>query len=627
MKSYIKLLLGAKIKQLVAVSVLLILTGTVACPAVLAFPQMRMSNKEAAGKRLNQTQSAKLGRLVEDYWEWYLADNPGFSTSIGDYRYNDRLYDISEKAYRRRYAAARRFLKQANGIREQKLTPQERITLKILRDNLTVAIEGEPLYAYRSDNYLLPLNQIEGFHLRLLGLPETHPFVSVNDYQTYLARLRGFPAQVDAAIANMRQGMKLGIVSPKPVVEAIIEQLQAGITTDAKKSPLYEPLERFPQKSSASVKAEITASLEREIVSTVTPAFRKLLNFVQTEYLPKAAPNFGFSNLPRGKEMFAYAVKVQTTTNLSPDEIYELGLKELEKIMLERQKLVKQLGFEGTPLEFSRQVQTNKALRLFDAAAVERTIRENLQSIEPRLPQLFANLPKYKYKLKPVEPFRAANFPEGALLSEDEGGNSVGVFYYNTYNMETEGVRKFLLPNLAFHEVLPGHLLQGSYANANNALPAFRRHFDHNAYNEGWATYAESLADELGAYPDPYARNFWLSAATFTYLSMVAEVGIQTKGWTREQTFAFMRKYLPIPEARLNDRLLRWSVMPAQGLGYGIGALRIYQLRAQAQRELGSRFDVRQFHNVVLNNGSMPLDVLSEVVEAWIAQTKAQIQE
>jgi uncharacterized protein (DUF885 family) len=373
---------------------------------------------------------------------------------------------------------------------------------------------------------------------------------------------------------------------------------------------------------SAADRLSLTGEIEQAIETDVALSFQKLLTFAQDTYLPNASLGFGLSKLPRGKEMFAYAVRVQTTTDLTPDEIYELGMRELEKITRERKAILEQLGFKGTPVEFNQQAQSNKALRLYNADAVEKEISENLRYIEPRLSQLFANLPQFKYELKPVEPYRAANFPNGAVYTEDDSGKRIGVFVYNTYGAETEGIRKFLLPNLAFHEALPGHLLQANYAYANTDLPAFRRHADFNAFNEGWGTYAESLADEMGGYRDPYSRNFWLSASTFSYVSMVAQIGIESRGWTRDQTHAFIKKYLPMPEARFNDYLMRWSVMPGQGLGYAVGALRLFELRAKAERELGPKFEIRAFHDTVLSAGSMPLTVLDDVVSEWIAETK-----
>ena len=314
---------------------------------------------------------------------------------------------------------------------------------------------------------------------------------------------------------------------------------------------------------------------------------------------------------------------MRTTTGLSADEIHNLGLSELEKITLERQKLLNEAGFKGTVSEFNQQMQANRDLRWFDAAAVKRDLRENLQFIEARLPQLFSNIPQVKYEIKPVEAFRAASFPNGAYYSPSADGTRPGIFYYNTFNAETEGIRKFMLANLAFHEVIPGHHFETIYGREDKDLPAFRRFGGNSAYSEGWATYAETLADEIGGYRDAYSRMFWLNAKVANYTSVVAETGIHTKGWTREQAYAFIRQYLPMPESRFDMFLARWSVIPAQAIGYSAGAQRISRLRARAEKELGSRFDIREFHNVVLSSGNVPLDVLSDLVEEWIALIKS----
>ena len=567
-------------------------------------------------------ETAKLQRLSRDYWDDYLADNPGFATYIGDPRSNDKLYDMSERAYVRRYATARRFLARANAIDEQALTSTDRVTLAMLRRTLALALEGEPLHCYLEDNYLLPLNQMEGVHHRLLGLPDTHPFATARDYQTYLARLRAFSPQVDAVIENMRKGIALGVVHPRAVVERILPQLEAGASAAAKASPLYGPAGRFPKTVSSPERKRLATAIERTIATSVTPAFHRLLAFMRDEYLPKARTTFGLSALPRGAELYAYAIKVRTTTSLSADEIHALSLEELEKVELERARVVRALGFAGTPREFNEQLQNDREQRWFDAASVERDLRENLERIQPKLPQLFSGLPRVDYVLKPVEPFREASFPAGAFVPGTRDGSRAGLFLYNTHAVKTEGVRKYLLPDLAFHEVIPGHMLQANYASANQALPAFRRFQGTDAFNEGWASYAETLADELGAYPDVYARNFFLSARVFAEVSAIAETGIHAKGWSPEQAYAFVRRYLPMPQARFDVSLARWAALPAQGLSYGIGALKLKELRGRATRELGERFDVRDFHSVVLNNGNVPMDVLEGIVTDWVAKQK-----
>lgn len=624
MHPYIKLLSKAKFIGVSSAFIKTLLIMTIVPTPIFAQADRKSPAVKIAKKRSTQSEAAKFQRLVTDYWEDYLADNPGFATYIGDSRFDHKLYDISEKAYRRRYSTARSFLKRTNEIREKRLSRQDRISLKMLRRILSSAIEGEPLYSYHEENYLMPINQMEGFHVRLLTLPETHPFASLRDYRNYIERLRAFPFLVDAAIENMRKGIGLGIVLPKAVVERMIPQLESGITFDAKKSPLYAPVERFPQTVSAAERQQLTADLESEITTTVSKGFGKLLEFMKTEYLPKARSNFAFSDLPGGREMYAYAIKVRTTTNLSADEIHNLALSELEKITLERQKLINEAGFKGTASEFNQQMQANKALRWFDAPSVERDLRENLQFIEARLPQLFSDIPQVKYELKPVEAFRAASFPNGAYYGPSADGTRPGIFYYNTFNVETEGVRKFMLPNLAFHEVNPGHHFAAVYGRGNRDLPAFRRFGGNSAYSEGWATYAETLADEIGAYRDAYSRNFWLNAQISNYASIVAETGIHTKGWTREQAYAFIRQYLPMPESRFDLFLARWSVIPAQAIGYSAGAQRISRLRERAQKELGNRFDIRDFHDAVLSSGNVPLDVLSDLVEEWISLKKSQ---
>ena len=562
---------------------------------------------------------AKFDRLLDDYWEYHLADRPQTATYIGDSRYDDKLFDNSAAAYKRRYAEARRFLKQAAAIRPEQLAHDDRVTLAMLRRELTLALEGEPLHAYLQRFYHLPMNQIEGPHLELLLLPSEHPFRSERDYRNYIARLTAFSRVADDSIAAMREGIRLGVVHPRPIVERMIPQLQIGAV---KESPLYVPVKQFPAAVPEAARRKLTAATERAIQAAVKPAFARLLGFMRDEYLPKSRTTVAWSQLPSGRERYAYAIKVRTTRDLSAEQIHAIAQEELEQAEGERRRLVRSLNFEGTPRDFNQQLQLNRELRWYDAASVERDIRNSLTAMEARLPKLFKDIPPFNYELKPVEPFRAPSFPIGAFFPKSPDNARPGVFYYNTHDIGTEGLRKFMLPNLSFHEAIPGHMLQSTYANANRRLHAYRRLGGNSAYNEGWAMYAERLADEVGAYPDAYARNFYLSASVSAWTSAIAETGIHDKGWTMEQAYAFLGRYLPMSQERFDSVVARWAVLPAYSFGYGLTARTIRELRAHATAELGDRFDVREFHSVVLNGGSVPADVLTTEVHSWVDREK-----
>lgn len=580
---------------------------------VVALTLVAASETEAA------TEKSKLDRLVRTYWEYHLADRPRTATYIGDSRHDDKLFDPSVAAYRRRFAAARDFLNRADAIRAEQLVDSDRVTLEILRGRLALALEGEPLHSYLEENYLLPMNQIEGPHHTLLTLPNEHPFRSARDYRNYIKRLQAFPAVADGVIGAMRAGVVAGVVHPRAVVELLLPQLQ---TSAVQESPLYAPLRRFPANVSPAERKKLITATERAIERSVHPAFARLLAFTRDEYLPKARTTFALSDLPRGRELYAYTIKVRTTTDLTAERVHALALEELERVEAERARVVRSLGFEGTTREFNQQLQTNRELRLFDAASVEQEIRRNLGVIEARLPELFADLPPFRYELKQVEPYRAASFPFGAFFPGSADNKRPGIYYYNTHNIETEGVRKFMLPTLSFHEAAPGHMLQSVYGNANRTLPAFRRHSGNAAFNEGWAVYAERLADEVGAYPDAYSRNFYLSSTVSSWTSAVGETGLHAKGWSSEQAYTFIRRYLPVTPERFASMVARWSVLPAQTLGYGIGSLTIAKLRLKAEEELGATFDIREFHKFVLQGGALPMNLLTKEVDRWIAEQK-----
>jgi len=569
--------------------------------------------------RAKARETNRLQRLLDDYWSWHLADDPGHATSLGDARYDDRIYDISMEAYARRFDKARHFLRRADALRPQELSAADRLSLTILQRRLRLALRGEPLHTWLEDTYLLPINQMEGLHHRVLVLPTTHPFASVRDYENYLHRLRAVPAQIDHAIANMRKGIALGVVLPRAIVERVIPQLDAAGSAGVDANPLYEPLSRFPESIGNADRARLSTTTQREISKSLAPAFRKLQRFMAEEYLSHAPAAIA---LPGGRALLDYAIEVRTTTKMTAEEIHELGLAALEKVVAQRAEFVEQLGFEGTAVELNQKLQADKTLRLLDEAAVEGEIRASLAAIETRLPQLFLDLPPIQTVLKPVESFRAKSFPLGAFWPGSIDGKRAAIFYYNMHDAGAEGVRRFMLPTLAFHEAAPGHQLQSVYSRTNETLHPFRRFGGNAAYNEGWATYAERLADEVGAYPDANARTFYLSSQIYAYVSLVAQTGLYAKGWTPDETYTFIRRYLPMPQERFQMFLARSISLPAQGLGYSIGALTIQRLRERAERQLGARFDKREFHDVVLRNGNVPMDVLSELVEEWIAEKR-----
>jgi uncharacterized protein (DUF885 family) len=564
-------------------------------------------------------ETARLHRLFEDYWNWRLTDDPALATYLGDARYDDRIYDISAGAYRRRFEKARHFLRRADGFRAGRLSAVDQLSLAILQRRLRLALRGEALHSWLEDSYLLPLNQMEGLHHRVLTLPATHPFASERDYENYLRRLRAVPVQIDHAIANMRTGIRLGVIMPKIVVDRVIQQLGVAGEANVDAHPLSEPLSRFPSGIGGRDRARLKAATERQISSAVAPAFLKLHRFMVEEYLPKAPAAV---TLPGGPALRDYLIEVNTTTTMSAGEIHDLGLAALETAVTERAEFVRGLGFGGTPVEFNQRLQTDMSLRLVEPAAVEAEIRASLSVIEKRLPELFLEVPPVSAALRQVEAYRAKSFPMGAFFPGSIDGKRPGTFYYNMVDGGAAGVRRFALPNLAFHESLPGHQFQSSYSRLNRGLPSFRRFGGNSAYNEGWATYAERLADEVGAYPDANARNFYLSAQVWAYVSVVAQTGFYAKGWTPEETHAFMRRYLPTSEERFQLFLSRSISLPAQGLGYSVGALTIQRLRERSERELGKRFDKRAFHDVVLRDGGVPMDVLTELVEKWIAEQK-----
>jgi uncharacterized protein (DUF885 family) len=572
-----------------------------------------------------QTEQEKLQRLFEDYWNYVLADSPIFATSIGDHRFDDKLEGVSEEALFRSYDSLRAFQKRAKEINQRRLLPEDRFNLRLLLHDLALELDS-PMVSRRTTRTYIPLNQMNGIHLDILQLPTIHSFKTVRDYENYLKRLQAFSKQVDDVIRSMRQGMVGGLVQQKSIVEKVLPQLESGVVADAKKSPLYQAIERMPKEFTKEDTARITASIEREILNTVTPAFRKLLEFVKTEYLPRARAEAGIWSLPRGEARYRYAIKDLTTIDISPDRLHEVGLRGLEEAENEMRKVIERIGFKGSIQEFNQHLRANKQFRYYDAASVEQAYRKALQEIEPKLAQVFSRLPKAGYEIRPIEPYRAASAPPGQYWRPSEDGSRPGIFYYNADRIETEGYGKDNIERLAYHEVAPGHHLQIALVQEIKNLPAFRRHGYHGAYIEGWGIYAETLAKELVGFRDPIGEyGYWASKA-IACRGLILDTGLHHKRWTREHAVEFVKKRFASTDhtaSRIVDRMIAW---PGQILTYETGAIKISELRAKAENELGKNFDIKAFHEVVLNEGALPLDLLTERVESWIAKVKMQVQ-
>ena len=438
-----------------------------------------------------------------------------------------------------------------------------------------------------------------------------HPFKTVKDYDNFLSRMKGFQVWVDTAMANMRKGVKLGVVQPKVVMEKTLPQLDAMIVSDVKKSIFYQPILHMPASFDETERARLTRDYTQAIEQRIVPTYKKLHTFIKDEYLPKCRTTVGLSALSGGSDWYHYLVKAHTTTDMTPDEILQIGTNEVKRIRKEMEKLKEKLGFKGTLKDLERHL--GKSTRSYSTK--EDFVNAYMQlrvKIAPELPKLFGRSPKAEYEIKPVEEFREKSSPS-QYRSASPDGSRPGIFYVNAARLKKRPGR--ISEALFLHEAMPGHHFQISLQREQADLPKFRRFGGYTAYGEGWALYAEGLGKELGMYTDPYQYLRSLNMELFRAVRLVVDVGLHHKGWTRDQALTFMRENR-LGSTREVDRYIAW---PGQALAYKIGQLKISAIRAKAEKALGSKFDIRTFHDELLKDGALPLDLLEAKMDAWIS--------
>jgi uncharacterized protein (DUF885 family) len=575
----------------------------------------------AAGRPAPPTggRASELSALYAKFWEENLVLNPLQATQIGDPRYNDQLPNSLSAEYRERTREFnQRYLDRARAIGSDGLTDADRLSYDVFVRAREMDLEG---LWYPS--HLLPINQFRNVAntIAMLGSgTNAQPFKTVADYEAWVRRASHVPALFDQAIANMKEGAARRIVQPKVLMEKVLAQLDQHIVEKASDSVLWGPIAHFPAGFSADDKARLTASYTALIEKTLVPAYRKLRAFIADEYLPRCRDTVGLDGLPGGTAWYAYLVRDQTTTDLSPEQIHQIGLAEVARIHREMQAVMDQVGFKGTLKEFFSSLKANPAMHFKSEGELLGAYRDFRKTVQPLLPRLFAIKPRADFEIRPVEPFRAQSAAGGQYQAPSEDGSRPGIFYVNTFDLEARP--RWALESLFLHEAIPGHHFQIAIQRELEELPRFRRFSGETAYNEGWGLYAESLGKELGVYTDPTMYFGALDAELWRAIRLVADTGIHARGWTRQQVLDYMYANSPIEPTRAIAEAERFMAIPGQALAYKIGQLKIRELRTRAERALGTSFDVRAYHTEVLKDGSIPLKVLEAKIDRWIAQRR-----
>ncbi len=561
------------------------------------------------------TPSQTLNALLAEQWQHQLKNSPEFATMLGDLRYNDRWSDMSLAHMAAENRATENFLAHFLAIPTGGLSDADRLNLQLMVRQLKDQLRG-----YQLKLYEMPLDQMSGIHLQLAGFVSSIPFDNTKEYEDYLARLKAVPKGFDQVTAVARQGMRDGLMPRKYLLEKVVTQIDSIARPAGMDSVFAEPLKHFPQSVSPADQKRLHDEILSAIDHDVRPAYRKLGQFVAKDYAPHGRSQPGVWSLPNGDAIYRYDVEQMTTTRDTPAQIHALGLAEVKRIEGEMTAIARAQGFKDLA-SFRASLQTNPKTHATSREDILDRYRKYLAQMQPELPKLFGLLPKTEVVVKPVEAFREKEAAAAEYHPGTPDGSRPGQIFVNTGDFAHRSV--LTIESTAYHEGIPGHHMQISIAQTLPKLPPFRQQAGYTAYIEGWALYAEQLGKEIGFYRNPLSDYGRLSDELLRADRLVLDTGVHYKHWTRQQMVDFFHAHSSEDEPDVQAETDRYISWPGQALAYKMGELKILELRARARRELGDRFDIRAFHDEILDGGALPLDVLETRVNAWIAAQKA----
>jgi uncharacterized protein (DUF885 family) len=558
-----------------------------------------------------ETRLHQLHSLFDEQWEYELRADPEFATALGDKRYNDRLSDHSPAFYQSELQQQREFLSRFEAIDPAGFSQQDALSRSLMIRQLHQEIEGAQFKSWE-----MPVNQMGGPHLNLPDLVSLTPFNTVADYENYVARLRQIPRVFEQVTANMRQGMKDGLMPPKYLLEKVAAESDDLASKTGGASPFAGPVKEFPAAISPADQKRLRESVLAIISSQIIPAYQHFAAFVRDEYGPKGRTDPGVWALPDGAARYRFAIRRITTTDLTPDQIHELGLRQIAETEAQMLAVAHKLGFKDLA-SLNDHIKHERSFYAKSGEQVLDLYAKYAREMEAELPRLFGSLPKSKLVVVPMEAARSKNAVPADYTEGSADGSRPGRINVNEWDPEHR-----LLLNIeaiAYHEGVPGHHLQISLAQEMPDLPQFRRHAGYTAFVEGWALYSERLGVEVSRYQDPYSDYGRLENEMWRAIRLVIDTGVHEKHWSRDQMVDYFRRYTAMDEPNVQSEVDRYIAWPGQALAYKLGQLEILKLRDEARQKLGPRFDLRAFHDEVLGNGALPLDVLDSEVKAWIA--------
>ena len=553
----------------------------------------------------------RLRALISQEWEYRLRTHPEFATAVGDNRYNDKLTDYSAQAIGAEAEHARRILDDFQRIDPSELSKEDQLDRTLMLRTLQTRVEGE-----RFKNWEMPVDQMNGLHLEYASLAEDMPFKTRRDYENYVSRLRGLPNLFAELTANMRLGMRDHLMPPRYLLEKAAVEAEDIAKKPIDQSSFTKPLKHLPKELSSTEKERITAAIQEAVGKQVLPAYTEFARFIKNEYAPHGRSEFGVWSLPDGAARYRQAIHEMTTTDMNPAEVHALGLRQVTEIERQMLAVAHKLGYADLK-SFNSHIAKERQLYGKSGTQILSLYQHYTDQMYAKLPRYFGRLPRNKLIVVPMEAYRAPNAVPADYSIGAGDGSRPGRINVN----EFEPTHRLLLnvEAIAYHEGIPGHHLQFSIAQELTNISPFRKFAEYNAYSEGWALYAETLAHEMGFYQDPYSEYGRLQNLMWRSVRLVVDTGVHSQHWSRQQMIDFFHQHTAMDDQNIETEVDRYIAWPAQALGYKLGEMTILRLRERARKQLAAKFDIRAFHDAVLSQGPLPLDVLETEVNQWIA--------
>jgi uncharacterized protein (DUF885 family) len=559
--------------------------------------------------------SSELSVLLDDHWEWQMATSPVMASMLGDRRFNDQWGDGSLKGNEKQNQDTQKFLRRVYAIDKNALSADDQLNYELFRRQLQENVDE-----YQFNAHLMPFAHRGGIQ-NLENITNQLRLVTVEDYEDWLARVQKIDDLIDQTIELAEEGRKRGVISPKILLQRIPDQLALQVVEYANESPLFKAFDNMPDSIPAADRERLRSAVTDSLEDDVLPAYRKLDKYFNQKYLPAARDSIGLSALPNGSLWYEHLARSFTTTHMTPDDIHRIGLDEVKRIREEMKQVIVEVGFEGSFEEFLVFLRTDPQFYYDNPEDLYQAYLATSKRIDPELVKLFGLLPRMPYGVKPIPDAVAPDTTTAYYSRPAADGSRAGTYWVNLYRPEVRP--KYEIEVLSVHEAMPGHHLQIALQQELGDMPNFRRFLGFTAFVEGWGLYSERLGYDLGLYKDPYSRFGQLTYDMWRAVRLVVDTGMHYKGWTRQQAIDFFKANAAKAEHDIVNEIDRYILMPGQALAYKIGQLKILSLRDRAERQLGDDFDIRAFHDHLLGAGALPLDLLEQRMDKWLADQES----